>query len=105
MPDQRPPNSCKGSQGDIRVTLGGSTTVTRTTTVEVTFGIESEGLSIGGGISESLEKATTQSQLTLFSIPPGRQAVYVAGVNHKVQTGNVQVNYPDRQKGHYVVSN
>ena len=68
------------------------------------FGISYEGISVGGGIENTQETSTTMSKEIEFSIPPGRQAVYVAGVAHRSQTGNVQVNYGSRQKGHFVVS-
>ncbi len=86
------------------MTLGGSETVSETTTINANFGINFEGISIGGGASETTETSTTMSKSIEFSIPPGRQAVYVAGVRHKSETGNVQVNYGSKQKGHFVVS-
>ncbi|KAI0742683.1 hypothetical protein C8Q80DRAFT_1356330 [Daedaleopsis nitida] len=97
-----PQLNCKGSTEPITVSLGGETTVSQTTEINANFGIAAEGLSIGGGISESLGTSTTQSKTISFNIPPGRQAVYVVGVNHKSQTGNVQVNYGSRQMGHFV---
>ena len=97
-------NSCGGATDDITVTLGGSETVTETTTINANFGIDFEGINIGGGASESTSTSTTMSKAIEFSIPPGRQAVYVAGVRHKSETGNVQVNYGSKQKGHFIVS-
>ena len=83
---------------------GGSKTKTQTTTVNADLGVNVEGISIGGGVSTSSSAATTESSSVQFSIPPGKQAVYVAGVEHTSQTGNVQVNYGDRQFGHFIVS-
>ena len=99
-----PQLNCGGGTDPIQVTLTGETDVSQTTTVSVDLGIDIEGLSIGGGVST--EKTTTQiqSKAIQYSIPPGRQAVYVAGVAHTSQTGNVQVNYGDRQFGHFLVS-
>ena len=99
-----PQLNCGGGTEDITVTLGGSTTVTQTTTVNADLGVNVEGISIGGGVSTSSSAATTESSSVQFSIPPGKQAVYVAGVEHTSQTGNVQVNYGDRQFGHFIVS-
>ena len=78
--------------------------MSQTTTVNAEFGISLEGISVGGGASSSETTSTTMSKSIEFSIPPGRQAVYVAGVAHKSETGNVQVNYGSRQKGHFIVS-
>ncbi|KAI0730932.1 hypothetical protein C8Q76DRAFT_716799 [Earliella scabrosa] len=97
-----PQLNCGGASDDITVTLGGSETVTQSTTVNANFGISYEGISVGGGIENTQETSTTMSKEIEFSIPPGRQAVYVAGVAHRSQTGNVQVNYGSRQKGHFV---
>ena len=96
--------SCGGATEDITVTLGGQTTVTQTTTVNADFGVSLEGISIGGGVSDSESTSATESKSIQFSIPPGRQAVYVAGVAHTSETGNVQVNYGSKQKGHFIVS-
>ncbi|KAI0744765.1 hypothetical protein C8Q76DRAFT_605781 [Earliella scabrosa] len=97
-----PQLNCGGASDDITVTLGGSETVSQTTTVNAEFGISLEGISVGGGASSSETTSTTMSKSIEFSIPPGRQAVYVAGVAHKSETGNVQVNYGSRQKGHFI---
>ena len=96
--------SCGGATEDITVTLGGQTTVTQTTTVNADFGVSLEGISIGGGVSDSESTSATESKSIQFSIPPGRQAVYVAGVAHTSETGNVQVNYGSRVDGHFIVS-
>ena len=52
---------------------------------------------------QPLSTDTTTSKEIQYQIPPGRQAVYVAGVAQKSQTGNVQVNYGSRQYGHFIV--
>ncbi|RPD60802.1 hypothetical protein L226DRAFT_459809 [Lentinus tigrinus ALCF2SS1-7] len=97
-----PQLNCGGSSEDITVTLGGETTVSQTTTVNADFGIDFEGLSIGGGVSDEESTSQTESKQIQFSIPPGRQAVYVVGVAHSSVTGNVQVNYGSRVDGHFV---
>ena len=85
------------------MTLGGSTTIGTTFTVDASIGFDIDGLSIGGGASTSTSTETTTSKEIQFQVPPGRQAVYVAGVAHTSQTGNVQVNYGSRQFGHFIV--
>ncbi|KAI0751788.1 hypothetical protein C8Q80DRAFT_1268973 [Daedaleopsis nitida] len=99
-----PQLNCKGGVTPVAETLGGTTTVSQTVTVSVNIGFESEALKISGGASISSEEgtSTTQTKLVMFTIPPGKQAVYVTGVNQKSETGNVQVNYGTRQKGHYI---
>ncbi|KAI0755495.1 hypothetical protein C8Q74DRAFT_309634 [Fomes fomentarius] len=97
-----PQLNCGGATDDITVTLGGEQTVSETTTINANFGIDFDGISIGGGVSETTETSTTMSKSIEFSIPPGRQAVYVAGVLHKSETGRVQVNYGSKQRGHYI---
>ncbi|KAI0643540.1 hypothetical protein C8Q79DRAFT_1012815 [Trametes meyenii] len=93
---------CGGATDPITVELGGSTEVSQTTSVNIDVGFEAEGLSIGGGASEEDSKSTTVSKTISYSIPPGRQAVYVAGTAQKSETGNVQVNYGSRQFGHFI---
>ena len=78
--------------------------MSQTTTIDANFGFAADGLSIGGGVSTSSSAATTESSSVQFSIPPGKQAVYVAGVAHTSETGNVQVNYGSRVDGHFIVS-
>ncbi|KAI0668041.1 hypothetical protein C8Q78DRAFT_268572 [Trametes maxima] len=97
-----PQLNCGGATDPITVELGGSTEVSQTTSVSVDVGFEAEGLSIGGGASEEDSKSTTVSKTISYSIPPGRQAVYVAGTAQKSETGNVQVNYGSRQFGHFI---
>ncbi|KAI0671411.1 hypothetical protein C8Q78DRAFT_1069099 [Trametes maxima] len=96
-----PQLNCGNATGSISEMLGGSHTVTQTTTVDASFGIELEGVTLGGGVSSSDEDSTTLSRSITFDVPPGRQAVYVAGTLFKSVSGNVQVNYPDRQEGHF----
>ncbi|KAL7278377.1 hypothetical protein ACG7TL_008357 [Trametes sanguinea] len=97
-----PQLNCGGGTDPVTVTLGGSTTITTSQTLDANIGVDVEGISIGGGASTTDSKATTVSQQVSYSIPPGRQAVYVAGTNQQSQTGNVQVNYGDRQDGHFI---
>lgn len=77
--------------------------MSQTTTVNAEFGASVEGISIGGGVSDSETTSTTMSKSIEFSISPGRQAVYVVGVAYTSETGNVQVNYGSRVEGHYEV--
>ncbi len=86
------------------MTLGGTTTITQTTTLNANLGIDIEGITIGGGAEASSSTSTEQSKEVTYSIPPGRQAVYVSGTNHKSETGILQVNYADRQFDHFIVS-
>ncbi|KAG5651081.1 hypothetical protein H0H81_009969 [Sphagnurus paluster] len=95
--------NCGGSTTSTEVTLGGSTSFSSTTTVNANFGFSFEGLSIGGGASTSETKTESSTQSVKYSIPPGSQAVYTAGYNHKSQTGNVQVNFGKRVAEHYIV--
>ncbi|RPD56199.1 hypothetical protein L226DRAFT_523692 [Lentinus tigrinus ALCF2SS1-7] len=97
-----PQLNCGGATEDITVTLGGETTVSQTTTVNADFGVSLEGISVGGGVSDSESTSTTESKTIEFSIPPGRQAVYVAGVAQTSETGNVQVNYGSKVDGHFI---
>ncbi len=55
-------------------------------------------------MSDSESTSATESKSIQFSIPPKRQAVYVAGVAHTSQTGNVQVNYGSKVDDHFIVS-
>ena len=96
-------HSCGGATEDITVALGGSTEVSQSLTASVNIGLDLDVLNIGGGIESSSSNTTTESKTITYSIPPGKQAVYVAGVAYTSQTGNVQVNYGDRQFGHYIV--
>ncbi|TBU43154.1 hypothetical protein BD309DRAFT_991203 [Dichomitus squalens] len=97
-----PQLNCGGGTEDIVVTLGGSTTVEQTTEVNADLGVDLDGISIGGGVSTSSSTSSTESQTIQYNIPPGQQAVYVAGIEHTSQTGNIQVNYGDRQFGHFI---
>lgn len=85
------------------MTLGGQQTITETTTVDANIGVSLEGVTIGGGASSSSSTANTVSKTISYTVPPGRQAVFVAGTAQQSQTGNVQVNYADRQFGHFIV--
>ncbi|KAL1940929.1 hypothetical protein VTO73DRAFT_7565 [Trametes versicolor] len=97
-----PQLNCGGSSDDITVTLGGESTVGSETTVNADFGVDVEGISVGGGISSTTSSSQTVSKSISFTVKPGRQAVYVAGTNFHSQTGNVQVNYGSRQFGHFI---
>ncbi|KAI0693384.1 hypothetical protein C8T65DRAFT_720872 [Cerioporus squamosus] len=97
-----PQLNCGGATEDIMVTIGGETTVTQTTTVNADLGIDLEGISVGGGVSDSESTSATESKSIQYSIPPLRQAVYVAGVAYTSETGNVQVNYGSTVDGHYI---
>ncbi|KAI0632433.1 hypothetical protein C8Q77DRAFT_1125696 [Trametes polyzona] len=96
-----PQLNCGGGTDPVTVTLGGETSISETTTINVDIGIEIEALKIGGGISNSETQTTTVSKTVSFDIPPRRQAVFVAGQNFNSLNGQVQVNYPDRQFGHF----
>lgn len=77
--------------------------MSETTTVDANVGFSIDGLSIGGGATDENTKSTTMSKQVSFSIPPKRQAVFVAGQNNKAQNGRVRVNFADRQFGHFIV--
>ena len=96
--------SCGGATEDVSVSLGGSSTITQSVTASADVGFDLDGLTIGGGVETSTSKESTTSQTITFSIPPGKQAVYVAGIAHTSETGHVQVNYGSRQFGHFIVS-
>jgi hypothetical protein len=95
--------SCGGGTEEIEWAIGGSTTVTQTTTIGAEAGIDIEGVSIGLSASVSDSKAVTASQTVTVKIPPGKTAVQAAGINYHVYSSNVQVNYADKQYGHYEV--
>ncbi|KAI0773020.1 hypothetical protein BD413DRAFT_611952 [Trametes elegans] len=97
-----PQLNCGGGTDPITVTLGGSHTVTQTNTVNADVGLDIDGLKIGGGASTSTAQASTVSNQVSYTVPPGRQAVYVAGTAQISKTGNIQVNYGDRQYGHFI---
>ncbi|KAH9939355.1 uncharacterized protein BXZ73DRAFT_43795 [Epithele typhae] len=97
-----PQLNCGGGTDEVKVTLGGSTEVSQTVTVSANLGINVEGISVGGGISTTDTSTETQSKTVEYSIPPGRQAVFVTGIDHRSQTGNVKVNYGDRQFDHFI---
>lgn len=94
--------NCGGSTTDTTVTLGGETSFSSSVTVDANFGISFEGLSVGGGVSTTDTTTETTSQSISYAIPPGRQAVYTAGYNHKSQTGKVQLGFGKRVYGHYI---
>ncbi|KAI0751681.1 hypothetical protein C8Q80DRAFT_1158921, partial [Daedaleopsis nitida] len=87
--------NCKGASASVKVSLGGDTTVSQSTTIDANVGFSGDGISIGGGFSDTSGQSSMQSRTIM-------QAVYVVGVNYKSQTGNIQVNYADRQKGHFI---
>ncbi|KAG6904441.1 hypothetical protein DXG01_009902 [Tephrocybe rancida] len=97
-----PQLNCAGGTTPTSVTLGGSTSVSTTTSVDVNMGISFEGISIGGGMSSSTTKSTETSKSITYTVPPGRQAVLTAGIKFHSQTGNIQVNYGDRVNDHYI---
>ncbi|ETW79489.1 hypothetical protein HETIRDRAFT_452658 [Heterobasidion irregulare TC 32-1] len=97
-----PEQNCDGGTNPVTVTIGGSTTVSTTNTVDGGAGINIDGIKIGGGFSNTKTTTTTMSNSTTFSVPPGRQVVQVVGVNHHSQTGRVQVNFGDRVDGHFI---
>ncbi|KAI0363797.1 hypothetical protein BV20DRAFT_84730 [Pilatotrama ljubarskyi] len=97
-----PELNCDGGSDPITVTLGGSSTVSETTTLNADLGVDIEGIKIGGGASDSKTTSSTISKTVSFQVNPGRQAVYVAGTNFKSQTGNIQVNFGDRVDGHFI---
>ncbi|KAI0643541.1 hypothetical protein C8Q79DRAFT_928648 [Trametes meyenii] len=97
-----PQLNCGGASDEITVALGGETTISETTTVNAELGFNTGGLNIGGGASQQSGKSQTVSKTITYSIPPGRQAVYVAGTAQRSETGNVQVNYGSKQAGHFV---
>ena len=87
------------------MTIGGEHTVSGTTTLNANVAFTVGPVQIGGGIVQSSTENTTVSRSIEYAIRPGKQAVYVAGVVHSNETGNIKVNYGDRQRGHYIVSN
>ncbi|KAH9850871.1 hypothetical protein C2E23DRAFT_733873 [Lenzites betulinus] len=97
-----PQLNCGGATDPVTVTLGGQQTVTQTTTVDANVGVSLEGVTIGGGASSSTSTANTVSKTISYTVPPGRQAVFVAGTAQQSETGNVQVNYGSRQFGHFI---
>lgn len=94
--------NCAGSTTDTTVTLGGETSFESSVTVNANFGISFLGISIGGGSSTTDTNSEKTSQSISYAIPPGRQAVYTAGYNHKSQTGKVQLGFGKRVFGHYI---
>ncbi|KAG6853051.1 hypothetical protein C0991_007195, partial [Blastosporella zonata] len=97
-----PQLNCAGGTTPTSVSLGGSTSVSTTTTSDMNFGISFEGISIGGGMSTSNTQTTENSKTITYTVPPGRQAILTAGFKYHSQTGNVQVNYGDQINGHYI---
>ncbi|KAH9939341.1 uncharacterized protein BXZ73DRAFT_43854 [Epithele typhae] len=96
-----PQLNCGGGTDAVSVSLGGETSVSQTVTADANVGIDIEGISIGGGVSTENGSTQTQSKTVTYSIPPGRQAVYVTGIDQTSQSGNVQVNFADRQFDHF----
>ena len=86
------------------MTLGGQQTISQTTSFDAKLGIDVAGIEIGGGVKKDNSRSITLSQSVEYQIPPGRQAVYVAGTAHRFETGRIQVNYGSPQYEHYIVS-
>ncbi|RDB25712.1 hypothetical protein Hypma_006376 [Hypsizygus marmoreus] len=97
-----PQLNCAGGTGPTTVTIGGSTSVSSSTTVNAEFGVSFEGISVGGGIATTETTTQETSKSIEYEVPPGRQAVYTAGFTFHSQTGNIQVNYGDRVFDHYI---
>ena len=99
-------HSCGGDTEDISVMLGGSSTITQSVTSSANTSFNLDAITIGGGAETTSSKTTTTTttKSLTFSIPPGKQAVYVAGVAYANETGVIQVNYGTPQFGHYIVS-
>lgn len=93
--------NCGGSTTDTTVTLGGETSFSSSTSVNANLGFSFEGLTVGGGASTSDTSSKTTSNTISYAIPPGRQAVYTAGYNHKSNTGLVAIVFGSRIFGHY----
>lgn len=96
-------SSCDGEIGNLTVNLGGSSTIDASITANLDLGVALDGISLGGGISATIDGSQSVSQSQTFDVSPGRQAILTAGVTFHSQTGNVQVNYPDRINGHFEV--
>ncbi|KAH9920887.1 uncharacterized protein BXZ73DRAFT_91898 [Epithele typhae] len=79
-----PQLNCGGGTDDVTVTLGGETSVSQTVSVSANLGFNIEGISVGGGLETSDTSTQTQSK------------------SHHSQSGQVQVNYPDRQFDHFI---
>ncbi|KAI0744771.1 hypothetical protein C8Q76DRAFT_606937 [Earliella scabrosa] len=94
--------NCDGGEDEVTVTIGGEHTVSGTTTLNANAAFTVGPVQIGGGIVQSSTENTTVSRSIEYAIRPGKQAVYVAGVVHSNETGNIKVNYGDRQRGHYI---
>jgi len=73
--------------------VGGETTITETFehTDSVKFSLF--GFSIGGESGWSKSEAQTVRQLITIEVPAGKQAAVVSGLNHKVSTGRMRINY------------
>ncbi|OJT01647.1 hypothetical protein TRAPUB_7905 [Trametes pubescens] len=97
-----PQLNCGGGTEPVTLMVGGSTEVSQTTTVDANVGIAIDGLSIGGGVSDSSTTSSTVSKMISITIPPQRQAVFVGGQNFNSENGRVQVNFRDRQFGHFI---
>ncbi|KAI0752141.1 hypothetical protein C8Q74DRAFT_358708 [Fomes fomentarius] len=97
-----PQLNCKGGEDNITVTLTGSQTVEQITNLNGNIGVDIGPIVIGGGMETASSTTTTETTTKTYTVPPGRQAVYVGGTAYVSQTGNIQVNYGDRQYGHYI---
>jgi len=97
-----PQLNCAGGTGPTTVTLGGTTSVSKTTSVNANFGISFEGITIGGGVDSSETHTQETTKTISYQVPPGRQAVYTTAYTFHSQTGNVKVNYGNRINGHYI---
>ncbi|KAI0628305.1 hypothetical protein C8Q77DRAFT_1244792 [Trametes polyzona] len=97
-----PQLNCGGGSDPITVELGGEHTVSQTVSVDANFGVNIDGLSIGGGVSSSNEDSMTVSKKVSYMIRPNRQAVFVAGTAHQSRTSQIQVNFGSRQRGHFI---
>ncbi|KAI0751790.1 hypothetical protein C8Q80DRAFT_1119445 [Daedaleopsis nitida] len=98
----QPQLNCHGGVTPVNETLGGTTEVHQKITVSVELGFDIGAVKLGASVSTELGTSTTQSKTIMFAVLPGKQAVYLVGLNHKSRTGRVQVNYGSRQKGHYI---
>ncbi|KAF5351391.1 hypothetical protein D9757_012625 [Collybiopsis confluens] len=97
-----PQLNCEGGTNPIQLTIGGSTTISSSTTADVDLGIDFDGISIGGGVSTDSGTEQTASNSTQITINPNRQVVQAVGVLSHSQSGNIQVNYGDRVDGHFI---
>ncbi|KAJ7475005.1 hypothetical protein FB451DRAFT_1247261 [Mycena latifolia] len=110
-----PIGNCQGGTTNTTSTVGGSTSVSQTWKYGVSVGFSADGgeeLPIGASFesSDSWSKtdAKTFTQMQTITIPPGKQAVVIAQVKHKVFLGRIRLNYgdpsgdPGKNDYHYV---